>query len=106
MTCDGEPSGTAFFDAHDVRAKGEVLMIAIDPDGRIRRVELLSFDDHHDYIPREAWYRQFDGRPLDDGLQLDRKILPTTGATLTSRSTINAVRRSLAYHQVLREDVK
>jgi Na+-translocating ferredoxin:NAD+ oxidoreductase RnfG subunit len=106
VQCDGKPAGMAFFDAHDVRAKGEVLMIAIDPEGTVRRVEVLSFDDHPDYLPRKEWYDQFDGQPLDDGLALDRTIVPTTGATLTSRSTVNAVRRSLAFFQVLQEETK
>jgi hypothetical protein len=106
VLCDGITAGMAFFDAHDVRAKGEVLMIAINPDGTVRRVEVLSFDDHPDYLPRKEWYGQFDGQPLDDDLALDRTIIPTTGATLTSRSTLNATRRSLAFFQVLKEDAK
>lgn len=101
VTCDGEPAGTAFFDAHDVRAKGEVLMIAITPDGTVLRVEVLSFDDHPDYLPRREWYEQFPGRRLDDDLALERAILPTTGATLTSRATVDAVRRALAVQQTL-----
>jgi len=104
--CDGKLAGMAFFDAHDVRAKGEVLMIALNADGKVGRVEVLSFDDHPDYLPRKEWYAQFDGQPLDDGLALDRKIIPTTGATLTSRSTVDAVRRSLAFFQVLQEETK
>jgi len=104
MFCDDKLAGVAFFDAHDVRAKGEVLMVAVNPDGTVRRVEVLSFDDHPDYLPRKAWYDQFSGRPLDDGLELDRKILPMTGATLTSRSTVTAVRRALALFKVLEEE--
>lgn len=106
VQCDGTSAGMAFFDAHDVRAKGEVLMIAVNPDGTVLRVEVLSFDDHPDYLPRKEWYHQFQSLPLDDGMALERKIIPTTGATLTSRSTVNAVRRSLAFFQVLQEETK
>jgi Na+-translocating ferredoxin:NAD+ oxidoreductase RnfG subunit len=106
VQCEGKPAGMAFFDAHDVRAKGEVLMIAVNSDATVRRVEVLSFDDHPDYLPRKEWYGQFDGQPLHDGLTLDRSIILTTGATLTSRSTVNAVRRSLAFFEVLEEGTK
>ena len=61
---------------------------------------MVSFREPLDYLPREGWYRQFDGEQLDDDLQLKRDIRPVTGATLTARATTEAVRRVLAIHQV------
>jgi Na+-translocating ferredoxin:NAD+ oxidoreductase RnfG subunit len=75
-------------------------MVVIDPSGAVRRVEVVSFREPLDYVPREGWYRQFDGEELDDDLQLKRDIRPVTGATLTARATTDAVRRVLAIHQV------
>lgn len=100
---DGEVIGTAYFDSHVVRTLAETVMVAVDREGRVARVEVLSFDEPPDYLPREPWYRQFDGRPLDAELELRRSIRPVSGATLTARATTDAVRRALALHRALAE---
>jgi hypothetical protein len=99
----GEVVGTAYFDTHVVRTLAETVMVAVERDGGVARVEVLSFDEPPDYLPREAWYRQFDGRALDAELELRRSIRPVTGATLTARATTDAVRRALALHRALSE---
>lgn len=101
--CAGKPGGTAYFDSHRVRTLPETVMIVVGPGGLIERIEVLSFDEPPDYRPRDAWYDQFDGRPLDDELRLKAAIRPITGATLTARATTSAVRRVLALHRVLAE---
>ena len=69
----------------------------------VGRIEVISFDEPEEYIPRSVWYEQFDGESLDDDLRLARGIDGVTGATLTARATTNAVRRVLAVHQALEE---
>jgi hypothetical protein len=102
-TRDGAIVGIAYFDTHVVRTLAETVMVTVDGDGRVGRVEVLSFDEPPDYLPREAWYRQFDGRPLDPELELRRSIRPVSGATLTARATTDAVRRALALDRTLAE---
>jgi len=102
-TCDGAPGGTAYFDTHRVRTLPETLMVVVDPHGAVRRIEILSFKEPPEYIPREIWYDQFTGEPLGPELELKRSIRQVTGATLTARATTNAVRRVLATHQVIEE---
>jgi len=97
----GKRIGTAYFDTHEVRTKRETVMIAVDPGGKILRLELLAFAEPEDYIPRGKWYGQFKGKRLDAGLNLKRDIKGVTGATLTARATTSAARRSLALHEVL-----
>lgn len=105
-TKDGKWVGTAYFDTHRVRTMRETLMIVVKPDGSIGRVEVLSFAEPRDYLPRAKWYAQFPGRKLDAELNLGRKIRGVTGATLTSAATTNATRRVLALDTVLREIAK
>jgi hypothetical protein len=100
-TCNGAPGGTAYFDAHRVRTLPETVMVVIDVEGRVERVEVLSFDEPPDYLPGTPWYRQFVGQALDSQLALQRDIDGITGATLTARATTEAVRRVLAVHEVL-----
>ena len=93
--------GTAYFDVHVVRTLPETLMVVLDPAGRVARIEVLSFDEPPDYLPRGEWYAQFRGRGLDPELSLAGAIRPVTGATLTARVTTAAVRRVLALDLVL-----
>jgi hypothetical protein len=95
--------GTAWFDSHRVRTLAETVMVAIDGEGRIARVEVLSFDEPLDYQPRAAWYERFAGRPLDAELEPGRGLPPVTGATLTVRATTDAARRALALERVIGE---
>ena len=97
--------GTAYFETHLVRTLPETVMVVVAADGTVGRVEVLSFAEPPDYLPREAWYRQFDDRPLDAELELRHAIRPVTGATLTARVTTDAVRRVLAIHRVLGDKV-
>ena len=95
------PAVTAWFDTHRVRTLPETLMIVVDPQGKVARIEVISFREPEEYMPRGAWYQQFLGKRLDADLQLKRGIRPVTGASLTARATTDAVRRVLALHQVL-----
>ncbi len=98
---DGQIIGTAWVDSHRVRTLRETILVVVDPEQRVRRVELLAFGEPPEYVPRGAWYGQFDGRRLDDELRLQRGIRGVTGATLTARATTAAVRRVLSVHRVL-----
>lgn len=98
---DGKCVGTAYFDVHRVRTLRQVLMVVVDPEGKIRRVELLAFAEPTEFIPNARWYGQFVGKALDETLSLKRDIKGVTGATLTARATTQAVRRVLATHAVL-----
>ena len=79
-------------------------MVVIGADGAVRRVEVVTFREPLEYMPRGAWYAQYKGQELDDDLVLKRDIRPVTGATLTTRATTEAVRRVLAIHAVAAQE--
>ena len=97
---DGKLQGVAFFDTHRVRTETETAMIAVGPDGRLRRVEVVAFREPPDYAPRAAWLAQFLGKVLDADLSLKRAIRPLAGATLTGNALLDASRRGLALWKV------
>jgi hypothetical protein len=101
-TCDSKPAGFAYTDTHRVRTHPETLLIVVGTSGNLDKVEVLSFDEPLEYIPREQWYGKFKDQKLDPELQLKRGIPFVTGASLTSRATTESVRRALAVDQVLR----
>jgi hypothetical protein len=96
--------GWAYLDTHRVRTLPETLMIVLDGEGAVQRVEVVTFREPLEYMPREGWYRQYRGQELDDDLALKRDIRPVTGATLTARATTEAVRRVLAIHAVVGQE--
>jgi len=97
----GSVVGYAYFDVHLVRTLSEVLMVVVKADGSVGRLEVLSFSEPEEYLPRPGWYAQFPGKALSDELSEKRAIRPVTGATLTVRATTEAVRRVLALHKIL-----
>ena len=98
---DGRLVGVAFFDTHRVRTLNETAMVAVNADGTLRRVEVVAFREPQEYLPKDAWIRQLDGKRLDAGLSLKRAIRPLSGATLTAHVLVDAARRGLALNQVL-----
>jgi len=101
----GAVVGRAYVDTHTVRTKRESLLVSLDADGRVIRVDVTAFLEPAEYLPRDVWLRQYDDRPLSDDLALNRAIRPIAGATLTARAVNAAVRRALAIDAVLRERV-
>lgn len=100
----GEVVGRAYVDTHVVRTKRESLLISLDLRGRVRRIDVTAFLEPREYQGSERWLRQYDGKPLDDDLALQRAIRPIAGATLTAVAANTAVRRVLAIDQVLESD--
>jgi Na+-translocating ferredoxin:NAD+ oxidoreductase RnfG subunit len=95
------PTGYAYFDTHRVRTLPETVMVLVTPDGKIDRVEILSFDEPPEYVPTDRWMEQFEGRRLDEDLSLKRRIRPLSGASLSARAITNASRKVLALHKVI-----
>jgi Na+-translocating ferredoxin:NAD+ oxidoreductase RnfG subunit len=93
--------GIAYFDAHRVRSLREVLMVVVTPAGRVRRIEVVRFEEPPEYLAPTSWLRQFEGRVLDEDLALSGAIATMSGATLTARATMRATRRVLALHAVI-----
>ncbi len=96
----GKVVGTAYFDTHKIRTKGQTLLIIIDPLAKISRVEVFRFHEPPEYEPKGNWLGLYKGLPLDKKLQIKQSIPNLTGATLTARATTEAVRRVMALHAI------
>ena len=94
--------GRAYLDTHTVRTKKESLLVILDPDGTLKRVEVVAFLEPPEYLPSERWYQQFEGKALSENLRLDRDIHAVTGATLTAKATMETVRRVMAIDALLK----
>ena len=101
---DGQIVGRAYVDTHVVRTKRESLLISLEPRGRVRRIDVTAFLEPREYLALEPWLRQYNAKPLDNDLALQRSIRSMAGATLTAQATNEAVRRVLAIDRVLEAD--
>ena len=98
----GSNGAFAYFDTHRVRTEPETVMVVVNAEGKIDRVDILSFDEPTDYFPKRRWLDQLLGRKLDDDLSLNRAIRPISGASLTGRAIVNASRKILAIHNAVK----
>ncbi|HSR51860.1 MAG TPA: FMN-binding protein [Acidobacteriota bacterium] len=101
---DGQQVGRAYVDTHVVRTKKESLLICLNADGTLKRIETTAFLEPPEYEAPEEWRRQYHGKALKGDLNLNRDIRPLAGATLTARAVNRAVRRVMAIDQVLRQE--
>jgi hypothetical protein len=103
---DQKSIGRAYLDTHIVRTKKESLLIVLSDDAKIRRIEVVAFQEPPEYLPSEKWYEQFEGKSLDPDLRLKKEIHPVTGASLTAQASTDASRRVLAIDQILQKRKK
>ena len=93
--------GTAYFDTHVVRTLPETVMTVVGPSGAVDHVEILSFSEPTDYLPKRRWIDQLKKHKLDNDLSVSRGIRPISGASLSGRAIVDATRRVLAIHQTI-----
>lgn len=97
----GRAAGYAYFDRIVVRTMPATVMAAVSPDGSLRFLEVLSFDEPEDYLPLKRWLELFEGQDDPERLRVGVNIRNVSGATLTSHALTDAARRLLGLHRFL-----
>lgn len=87
-----------------VRTLPGSFLVALSTTGEVRTVMAVAFHEPEEYLPTERWLKQFAQQPLKPELQLHKDIQSIAGATLSSQSVTNAVRKVLAIYQVILKD--
>ena len=100
----GEVVGRAYIDTHTPKTERQSLLISLDTEGRVKRVDVTVFFEPAQYMAPQDWLRQFDGAVLHDELAIRRGIRPIAGSSFTGRAVSNAVRRVLALDRVLQAE--
>ena len=95
--------GYAVVQSHVVRTKRETLLVAFEPDGRIRRIVVISFLEPPEYKPSERWLGQFAGKGTADRLAVGDDLAPISGSTLTARGVAEQSRWLLQALQVAKQ---
>lgn len=90
------PTGYGFFHTERVRTKEQTLFIVVTPDEKIRDVVLISFYEPDDYAPTDRWLKLLLGKSKSDALTPGVDLPAISGATLTTRSSADTAKLSLA----------
>lgn len=93
--------GFAEIAVHKVRTQPEAMLIVLTPEGVVRSVRIIAFHEPLDYLPTDRWYAQLGGKKQGDRLNLGREVHGVVGATLSAQAAVDAVRRILAYWEIL-----
>lgn len=98
-----EVLGYAVLQSHVVRTKRETLLLAFEPDGRLRRIVVLSFLEPPEYKPSERWLGQFAGKGKADRLAVGDDLAPISGSTLSARGVAEQSRWLLQALEMARQ---
>ncbi len=92
------------FDTVEGRYEAIDIAVAINAEGEVSGVEILTYREIYGYEVRSPkWRRQFHGKTTDSKLKLDKDITNISGATISSQSITHGVKRLLhTWENVLR----
>jgi len=95
--------GYAALQSHVVRTKRETLLVVFEPDGRLRKLTVVSFLEPPEYKPADRWLSQLEGKGTGDRLAVGDDVAPITGATLSARGVAEQSRWLLQALKMARE---
>jgi Na+-translocating ferredoxin:NAD+ oxidoreductase RnfG subunit len=75
--------------------------VAIGPDGTVRQIEILEYNESYGYEVRDtAWRQQFVGKSADSTLKLGSDVKNISGATLSCKHVTDGVKRVLVMYEL------
>jgi hypothetical protein len=95
--------GYAVLQSHVVRTKRETLLVAFEPDGRLKKLVVVAFLEPPEYKPSERWLAQFAGKGASDRLAVGDDLAFISGSTLSARGVAEQSRWLLQALQMARE---
>jgi len=97
---DGKLLGHGILVLHKVRSKDTAVLSIITPDGRLKTIETIAFNEPMEYLPSKSWTEVLHNQKLSDSLSLGKDIPSITAATMSARAATNAARIALSIYAV------
>jgi len=97
--------GYAAIESHLVRTQPETLLIVLSPQGELVRLEMLAFHEPPEYQPPARWMERLYRRAIPD-LFLNQGVDGITGATLSSRASLDGARKVMAIYRLAVQEGK
>ncbi|MDF1879640.1 FMN-binding protein [Sulfurimonas sp. SAG-AH-194-C20] len=83
-----------------VRSQNAVVLYVIAND-ILKDIEIIAFNETHEYLPSKKWNQQFHNTPTDKLLHLKKEIPSISGATMSVRSITDSSRIAFAIYNAL-----
>lgn len=99
IRCQKDRVLTAYLDSHRLRSKMQALLIVLDDQLTIDRVEVVQFFEPRRYLLSKKWYQDAKNISMDPRSTAGPPLV--AGATITSQKTRLAIRQTLIVHQYL-----
>ena len=99
----GRVVGHSYIDTHHVRTLSETILVSINIDNLVKRVEIISFREPNEYLAPTRWLEQFRDQTVLNFKTFGKHIYGITGASLTARAIKKAVPRILTLHQFIQK---
>jgi electron transport complex protein RnfG len=97
---DGNILGYGILVLHKVRSNKTAILSIITPDGVLKCIEVIAFNEPMEYIPSANWIKVLENQTLSPRLNLGKDIPTVTGSTLSARAATKAARIALALFNV------
>ncbi len=82
-----------------VRTKKATVLYFIEKE-RVKFIEILSFLEPKEYIPKDTWMGQFDDKNLTSSFRIGKDIPTISGATMSARSIVDGARLAIAIYEI------
>jgi electron transport complex protein RnfG len=100
-TLDGKSVGYGVLITRKVRQKDAAVLYMITPDGAIKSIEIIAFNEPPEYMPQGSYLKQFEGKKESGGLRVGKDIPTISGATLSARNITDGARLALAVFETV-----
>ncbi len=82
-----------------VRSKDAAVLYLMTPDGTLKTIEIVAFNEPSEFIPSKRWIAQFESKSIKDRLRVGKDIPTISGATLSARNITESARLALAVYK-------
>ncbi len=98
----GTKTGVVIFDEEPGKWGPVDFIIALDLNGAVTRVEVLSYEEKRGQpIARRSYLSQYDGKTSKSALTVGKDINGVSGATISSRCATFAVKKAIVLYEEL-----
>lgn len=102
----GRRAGVGILLSRKVRTKNAAVLYMIAPEGTMKRIEIVAFNEPPEYLPGPEYLGHFEGRRAGERLQVGDTVPMLSGATLSARTVTDGARLALALYAVLYGEAK
>lgn len=84
-----------------IRSKNGVVLYVITPEGVIKNIEIIAFNEPIEYMPNKKWIEQFNNTTIINANEIAKKTPAITGATLSANTIKDGSKIALAIYDTV-----